>query len=72
MAARGIKDGKLFYLIRRLKEEKFPKELQDANHLKLPLFKAVFGDDVSIEETAENGIDYFCAPKAQWNKIFPS
>ena len=64
-AQRGIKDGKLFHLIKNSCGELLAGAPID--DLKEPLFKAVFGEDMRVAE--KDGEKYFCAPAQKWDEV---
>ncbi len=59
---RGVKSGKLYFLIKR------SIQISDSeiDRHKEPLFKNVLGE---CDVREEGGIDYFCASKTAWDKV---
>ena len=60
---RGIKHGKLYYLIKGVKLD---DEFRHEDDLKRPLFERIF-ESVKLEN--KDGVEYYCAPASEWEKI---
>ena len=62
----GIKGAQLYYLI---KEIKTPADTTPEDNLKMPLLTHLLGQGVVQALKDQQGIEYFCAPEAAWQKV---
>jgi len=70
---RGIYGGELFVFLQQIKlSEYFKDEHRKEDDLKLPIMQIIFNGNVFIQKGEHNkkgSVDYYCAPKADWDKI---
>ena len=62
----GIKDGKLYYLIKDVKGAADP---QPENQLKMPLMSLIFGEGAVKVARHPKGGEYYCASLADWTRV---
>lgn len=69
----GLYGGQLYTFLKQIKEDpEFQDEYRDENELKSLILGIVLDCEITIIKTAHKGkenVDFFCAPKINWNEI---